>query len=455
MPDTNGAEILIVEDSATQAEELRYTLEKNGYRVSTARNGKEALEALSRRRPTLIVSDIIMPEMDGFELCKKIKQGYNSKAIPVILLTSLSDPADVLKGLECGADNFITKPYDGTYLLARIHHILINAKLRSASKMQLGVELLFKGSKYFITSERQQILDLLLSTYETAVMKNHELEAVREQLEALNEDLERKVEERTAALVAEIEERKKAEEEVKRLNEGLEQRVAARTLELEAANKALEAFAYSVSHDLRAPLRTIDGFSQMLAEKEAEKLDKESKDYLRRVRTSASHMSKLIDALLNLSRLTRGELKRVKVDLSSLAASAADELKKTEPERRVEFVIADGIVADGDAGMLRAAIDNLMGNAWKYSGKHKTARIEFGVTRKDGNAVYFIRDDGAGFDMQYADKLFTPFHRLHTTSEFPGLGIGLATVQRIVNRHGGRIWAEGSIDKGATFYFTL
>jgi PAS domain S-box-containing protein len=228
-----------------------------------------------------------------------------------------------------------------------------------------------------------------------------------------------------------------------------------RNAQLEAANKELDAFSYSVSHDLRAPLRGIDGFSQALLEDYGDKLDSTAQDYLRRVRLAAQRMSTLIDDLLNLSRVTRSEIRREKLDLSSIVRSAAEDLQRAAPGRNVKFLIADGLTADGDSRLLRVAIENLLGNAWKYTSGHSCARIEFGLYRDNGRPAYFVRDDGAGFDPRYSERLFGAFQRLHGAAEFPGTGIGLATVQRIIRRHGGEIWAEGAVEKGATFYFTL
>jgi signal transduction histidine kinase len=242
---------------------------------------------------------------------------------------------------------------------------------------------------------------------------------------------------------------------IEELNADLERRVIERTGQLEAANKELEAFSYSVSHDLRAPLRGIDGFSQALVEEYADRLDEPGRHYLTRVRAAARHMAHLIEDLLNLSRVTRSELHRVMVDLSAIGRAVATELQRTQPDRRVTFEIEPGLTVYGDPGLLRVALENLLGNSWKFTRKHAGARIELGSTRRDGEPIFFVRDDGAGFDMAYADKLFQPFQRLHSTEEFEGTGIGLATVQRIVHRHAGRVWGEGAVERGATFYFTI
>jgi light-regulated signal transduction histidine kinase (bacteriophytochrome) len=239
------------------------------------------------------------------------------------------------------------------------------------------------------------------------------------------------------------------------LNASLERRVAERTAQLQSTNKELEAFSYSVSHDLRAPLRSIDGFSKAVLEDYSHLLDAEGQDYLHSIRMASRHMSQLIDDLLKLSRVTRGEMNHEPVDLSALVRDIEGELRRAEPDRHVELTVAPGLHVQGDPKLLRIALLNLVGNAWKFTSRRAQARIEVG--RLDGQEppVYYVHDNGAGFSMKYADKLFGAFHRLHAASEFEGTGIGLATVHRIISRHGGRIWAESEEHQGATFYFTV
>ena len=574
-----GIDILVVEDSPTQAEELINTLIQNQFYVRKASNGKEAVSFIEQQKPMLVISDIMMPEMNGYELSQYIKGNENLRDIPVILLTSLSDPQDIIRGLESGADNFIMKPFDENYLLSRIDYVVANRDLQQNERLEMGVEIFFGGKRYFINSQKKQILDLLISTYESAVKKNEELKKVQLELRILNEDLEIKVRERTALLTQEIvirkkneeelvklrkavdtsgeaifltdrngiiqfinpeftklygftsdevvgkvtprilksgslsledykcfwdkilnkeivkgeilnntkdgklvviertvspildeekdiigflavqrdiSERKHAEAEIQKLNSELENRIIERTAQLESAYKELEAFSYSVSHDLRAPLRSINGFSSALLKNYSDKLDEKGKKYLQFVNSATKKMNDLIEDLIGLSRVSRAVLNCSTVDLSLIVNNIISDLRKDDPSRSYEFIIEQGLSAECDKNLISIVIENLLRNSFKYSSKKPNTSIEFNVIKKDGEKnIFFVRDKGAGFNMKYAGKLFGPFQRLHSESEFPGTGIGLATVKRIINRHGGNIWAEGEIENGATFYFTL
>jgi len=271
-----------------------------------------------------------------------------------------------------------------------------------------------------------------------------EIERATRGLQESNRDLER-----------EVGERRRAEQEVLRLNAELEKRVKERTAQLEYTNAELEAFCYSVSHDLRAPLRAIDGFGQALLEDFPKHVPEDAQRYLSRIRSSTQRMGQLIEDLLNLSRVSRGELERRDVDVSELARQVMNDLQHRDPERRVEVMIWEGMRAHADSRLLRAALDNLIGNAWKFTSKVASPRIEAGSVRDAQRVTFFVRDNGAGFDMAYANKLFGAFQRLHSATEYSGTGIGLATVQRIVHRHGGRVWADAQPGKGAVFFFTL
>jgi PAS domain S-box-containing protein len=264
----------------------------------------------------------------------------------------------------------------------------------------------------------------------------------------------------TSGTLFDITERIQAAERLESLNAELEDRVRVRTAQLEASNQELEAFSYSVSHDLRAPLRAIDGFANILVEDYMASLDAAGRSHLQRIRSASQRMSQLIDDLLELARISRAEINFQDTDLSGLVRDITRELQEGEPERKIDIGVAEGLQTYADPVLIRVALDNLLRNAWKFTGKRDSASIAFGAVQVPGEdkgveTAYFVRDNGAGFDMAYADKLFKPFSRLHASSEFAGTGVGLATVQRVIQRHGGRIWAESQAGQGTTFYFTL
>lgn len=390
-----GVSVLVAEDSRTQAEQLKDLLETRGYAVVVASDGKQALEAARRGKPTLVITDIVMPGMDGYALCSALKSDPALKDVPVIMLTALSSMQEIAKSLECGADNFIRKPYEPVNLLSRIDYILSNRALRSERRTRMGLEIDLGGKKHLITSEREQILDLLVSSYEEAVQAN----------------------------------------------EGLK-----------LANQELESFAYSVSHDLRSPLRAIGGFSRILQDSCGERLDDEERRLLARIRDNVNKMAQLIEDLLRLSQVGRAPLAVQEIDMAALARGALDEL---QPGSNATCVIEPLPAAWGDASLIRQVWLNLLSNALKYSSGRDKPVVEVSGRAESGAIVYRVKDNGAGFDMKYCDKLFGVFQRLHSGDEFPGTGIGLSIVQRVVARHGGRVWAEGKVDGGAAFSFSL
>lgn len=416
---SQNIEIVIAEDSPTQAEQLRFLLEDKGYTVILTKNGKEALAAVKARKPTLVISDIVMPEMDGYALCKAIKSDEKLKDLPVIIVTSLMNLQDIVMGLECGADNFIRKPYDPKALLSRINYILANSALRKNNATRMGLEIYLGGNKHFITSEREQIVDLLISSYEEAIQATEELKIREKQVSTLNAALERRAD------------------------------------ELQAANSELESFSYSVSHDLRAPLRAIQGFSRILMEDFESQLGDEGLRLLKRVTDNTVRMGKLIDDLLELSRSGRASINTSEIDMQSLAQTVFNELLENREDPAPAFIIDSLHKANGDPSLIRQVWSNLLGNAIKYSSKNSSPAINVSAYREEDQIVYCVKDNGAGFDMQYYEKLFGTFQRLHSADDFPGTGVGLAIVRRIIARHRGKVWAEAKLNEGATFYFSL
>jgi DNA-binding response OmpR family regulator len=383
--------ILAVDDSRTYLQELATSLRGEGYDLSLAHSGEEALDLLAVQPVDCVLLDLVMPGLGGQETCRRIKAAPIVRDIPLIILTGVDDRTAMIESLSIGADDYIPKSSDFEVLKARVR-----AQIRR---------------KQF-EDENRHIREELLRK-EMAAAEARAAQELAETRASLVEELERK-------------------------------------------NDELEAFSYSVSHDLRAPLRAIDGFSQILLEEHAAGLDEKAGGYLKRVRQAAKRMSELIEDLLKLSRVSSGDLVRQRVDISTIARTVAADLQLKDMARQVTFEAPESAVGDVDGRLVRVLLENLIGNAWKFTTKVAEPRIEFGLeARRPGGPTYFVRDNGAGFSMAHAEKLFRPFQRLHSDAEFPGTGIGLATVYRIVDRHGGRIWAEGEVGRGATFFFTL
>jgi two-component system, sensor histidine kinase and response regulator len=391
--------ILLVDDQPDNLLSAEAVLEILGEEIVKAESGREALRQLLEHDFAVIVLDVMMPEMDGFETAALIRERERSQHTPIIFLTALGRSEEhIRRGYTLGAVDYLTKPF--------VPEIL-------RTKVSVFVELHRK----------------------TALLRYQS-----QQLERQNSELQEAIQRSW-----------RAEEEIKALNRHLERRVG----ELDDLNRELETFSYTVSHDLRGPLSRISGFSRALLESHRDQLDDQGRLFLNRIEHSARRMNELVEDLLSLSRVTRIEMTRQIVDLSGIVRAIAAELMAREPGRAVEFVIAEGVHAWGDPDLLRAALLNLLENSWKFTRKHARARIEFGVMETPRGHTYFLRDDGAGFDMAQAGRLFSPFQRLHKDSDFEGTGIGLATVERIVHRHGGHIWAEGELESGAVFYFML
>lgn len=525
--EAGGTTILVIDDSVTFREELRTACESAGHRVLTAPSGEEGLRIAGAQRPDAIVVDGVLPGIDGATVIRHIRLDAVLRDVPCLLLTASEDKGAELRALDAGADTFVRKEEDLDVILAKLSAVLRRTTARTpgdeATRSLLGPKKILavddsvtylheltdalNGEGYDVVLARSgeealellafQVVDCILLDLVMPGLGGHETcqriksapvvrevplimltalenrDAMIQGLGAGADDYISKSSEfdvLKARVRAQIR-RKQFEDEHRRIREELlrkeletaearaanelAQTRAALVEELERKNKELEAFSYSVSHDLRAPLRSIDGFSKTLLDQWADALDPKAKDYLGRVRAAAQRMGELIDDLLELSRVGRAELRRGPTNLSEIARTVVAELRKRDPDRQIEIEIQDGLVADADRRLMHIVFENLLGNGWKFTVKAERPRIEVGSSRSDDGTVYFVRDNGAGFDMTYAEKLFRPFQRLHSTADYPGTGIGLATVHRIVDRHGGRVSSEGMVGRGATFYFTL
>jgi signal transduction histidine kinase len=368
-------DILLVDDDATKRFAMKAILAPLGQNVVEAASGPDALRQLLKQDFAVILLDVRMPGMDGFEAAQLIRQRPRSELTPIIFVTALDRvETDMGRGYDLGAVDFVFAP-------------VVPAIMRA--KVAVFVELY------------------------------------------------------------------KAQQELRRYRTQLERLVQERTTALTAINRELEAFSYSVSHDLRAPLLSFNGLNRTLLDDYGDALDPRAKDYLQRMRLASERMTSVFDGLQTLFRLTSGEIHREPCDISALADEVVNEMRAANPSRKVETKIASGMTASADPRLARILLTNLISNAFKFTSKQPVARIEIGSEIVDGDTRLFVRDNGVGFDMIYAHKLFGAFQRLHSQSEFPGAGIGLATVRRIVNRHGGKTWAEGAVGEGATFYFVL
>ncbi|GGF13171.1 hypothetical protein GCM10011611_18600 [Aliidongia dinghuensis] len=389
------------------------------------------------------------------------------RAVPVIAiyrwiptrrfcLIAKVDQAEALEPILTFRNSILLLGLLGLVIASVIAVGLARSITRPIKELQAGVERLGRGERDVHLRERSQDeLGLLAREFNhmAGALAAQEIE-LREQAQAL-QVVNAKLTGTNAELESENIERRRAESEVRTLNDELERRVLARTTELATVNHELEAFVYSVSHDLRAPLRHMDGFSQALVEDYGDKLDDGAKNFLSRIRNASVRMGRLIDDLLELSRVSRGQFEHADVDLSAIAQQIVDTLRQGEPARTVAVDIAPGAMAWASGRLMAVALENLLGNAWKFTAKNPAARISFGIAEQRGRPAYFVRDNGVGFDMAYVHKLFAPFQRLHRNEEFEGTGIGLATVSRIIHRHGGEVWIEAAVGQGTTVYFTL
>lgn len=525
-PSSGKETVLVIDDSLTFREKLREALEEAGYRALVANTGEDGLRLAAHARPTAIIVDGMLPGIDGATVIRRIRLDAALRGIPCLLLTASEELSAEIQAFDAGADAFIRKDDDLAVILARLKASLRTAHARSGDRetlsllapkkilavddsetflQELATTLRGDGYEVVLARSGEEALDLLavepvecilldllmpgIGGQETCrrvkavavtrdipvimltgvedreamiqglsagaddyIAKSSDFEILRARLLA---QIRRKQFEDENRLIREKLLRKEMEATEARAAKELAEIRAALVEELEQKNAELEAFSYSVAHDLRAPLRSVDGFSAALLDFYADKLDSDGQKYLRYMRQSAQRMTQLIDDLLSLSRVTRGDFQRIDLDLASISREIIGRLRQSAPEREVEFIVPDQLPAEGDPRLLGIALENLLGNAWKFTRHRVVGRIEFFGTTLNGHQTYVIRDNGAGFDMTYANKLFGVFQRLHTSDEFEGTGIGLATVQRVIKRHGGRIWAEGKVDGGASFFFTL
>lgn len=417
--------ILVVEDSPTQLEQLAYILETEGYPVRTAINGVEAMKVIGEEKPALIVTDILMPEMDGYELCRKVKDTPETRDIPVMLLTNLSDPHDVIKGLQSGADNFLTKPYNKDFLLSRIKYILVNQEIRHSMPISnMGMEIVFGGKKYFINSDRIQIIDLLLSTYENAIQKNGELAEANQQLLRMHRELAKK------------------------------------NNELEKLNRDKNKFLTMAAHDLRNPVGAILSFGLILQEEAKKKLGADDQEFISIIVNSSDFVLKLLNELLDISVIESGDLKlkKMELDFANLVQNniALNKVLADKKNIHIDYDSnIDEVLADVDPVKIEQVLNNLISNAIKFS--FPGSVITVFVKKHDNEIVFGVKDNGQGIPSTEINKLFVPFEKLSvkSTAGEKSTGLGLVIVKKIMEAHKGRVEVESKQGQGSTFTCTL
>ncbi len=423
MTDTK-VNILIVEDSPTQTKMLQFILEENGYIVSSANNGVKALESIRQNKPNLIITDIIMPVMDGFALCKEVKSDPKLKSVPIMLLTSLSDPQDVIKGLQAGADNFLTKPYEDSFLIVCIQNIFANQEIRKNKPQDAEIEIVFAGERYFINSDRMQIIDLLLSTYDNAVQKNNELHKAHADLLEIHRQLEQK------------------------------------NIQLEKLNQEKNHFLSIAAHDLRNPLTTIYTAADLITEELKDKTSAETKEFLEMIKQSSKFMRGLIEELLDVSVIDSGKLSihLEPVNLMDLIRNnvALNRVIAGRKQINVEYRSENSLpILQLDRKKIEQALNNLISNAIKYS--FPKSKVEIHTKCENNNLIISVSDEGQGIPPIEMNKLFKPFSRtsVQATSGESSTGLGLVIVRKTIEAHNGRVWAESRVKKGSTFYISL
>ncbi|MBN2030941.1 response regulator [bacterium] len=438
--------LLVVEDSPTQAMLLKHLLEQNGYSVSITKNGKEALDSIRQQKPDLIISDIMMPEMDGYTMCRTIKNNDDYKDIPVILLTMLSDPEDIVKGLEARAEAYVTKPYDDKHLLSKVQSIL-ETPIQEEKDGELRVKI--EDKEYVITSNRQQILNLLLSTYERAIQQNRELIKFQEELKWFNEQLEEKVEERTAELRIEIAERKRIERVLQKTNERLK--------ELDVLKSD---FLSTVSHELRTPLAIMREGVSLCLDGVVGEINEKQKQLLFHTKENIDRLSRLIMDLLDISKIEAKKivLWRRSTDMCEIGRKIHNNFEQQAMKKKIQLEIQSPespLILYVDVDKVTQIFNNLVSNAIQYT--EPGGKIAIRIEDEEDDIRCMISDTGIGIAKEHIPKLFSKFEQIDRVEGpgYKGTGLGLAIVKGLVEKHGGKIWVESEVGKGTTFYFTL